>query len=185
MQWMTSESLRERLLASYSTIANGTNAAFYYEEAMKHDFVYSVGVIPRARGIGTVDVVAAGKGRLLSEDCLALIAQDLAGKKEICVEVAVRSPSLVVTDVIIDLHAKEEYGFDETKAALEAYITEYIASLKIGEPLLVSRLCAGICALDGVHNHKVTSPVQDITAAADELIVLGSVTINRMAQPTA
>lgn len=68
---------------------------------------------------------------------------------------------------------------------LEAYITEYIASLKIGEPLFVSHLCAGICALDGVHNHKVTSPVQDITAAADELIVLGSVTINRMAQPTA
>ncbi|MFA9381168.1 MAG: baseplate J/gp47 family protein [Acetanaerobacterium sp.] len=174
------EGLRERLLASYHTISNGTNAAFYYAEAMKHDFVYSASVLPRARGIGTVDVVAAGRGIPLAQQELDLIGEELARKKEICVDVAVRAPVLCPVDIAIALRPLDEYGFEGVQAAVEQHITEYIRDRKISEPLLLSQLSGSLCAMDGVYNFRVTNPAQDVAAEADELITLGELAVTRM-----
>ena len=42
----TDEELRARLLDSYRTVPNGTNAGFYRDQALRHEGVLSVGVIP-------------------------------------------------------------------------------------------------------------------------------------------
>ncbi len=173
--------LRERLLESYSTIANGTNTAFYYEQAMQHDAVYSASVIPRARGIGTVDVVAAGRGELLTEDALAVIEQELAKQKEICVDVAVRSPSCSTAAVTVALQARDGYGFGQVRDAVLQRIAGYFAAQRIGQPMHVSHLSAELCGVEGVYNHTLLAPAGDIPAAADQLIVLGEVTVTRMA----
>ncbi len=174
------DALRARLLASYATIANGTNAAFYREQALGHEFVYSAAVIPRARGIGTVDVVVAGRGSVLSQQQLDAVERELQEQKEICTDVAVRSPSVLQTEILVELDAKDEYGFEQTAAEVVRYISAHLASLHIGQPLLYSRLCAGICGIDGVHNHTLRSPAADIYPAVDQLIVQATVAVTQM-----
>ena len=178
------DGLRARLLASYATIANGTNAAFYREQALRHEFVYSAAVIPRARGIGTVDVVVSGRGCVLSQQQIEIIGRELEQKKEICVDVAVRSPSLLQTEVLVELDARDEYGFEQTAEEVERYIREHLASLHIGQPLLCSRLNAGISGIDGVYNHTLISPAQDIHPDKDRLIVAQQLAVTRMNRQT-
>ena len=48
--------LRARVLESYQRLPNGANAAFYEEQALRHEGVAAARAIGRARGIGTVDV---------------------------------------------------------------------------------------------------------------------------------
>lgn len=174
------ESLRTRLLASYETIANGTNAAFYREQALGHEFVYSAAVLPRARGVGTVDVVVSGRGSVLSQPQLDAVAMALERQKEICVDVAVRSPSLLHTEVLVELDAKDEVGFEETAEAVRRYIAEHIAALHIGQPLLYSRLSAGICTVDGVYNHMLVSPSGDVIPGKDGLVVAGDIAVTKI-----
>ena len=172
--------LRERLLSSYQTISNGTNAAFYYNEAMGYDFVYSASVLARARGIGTVDVAVAGRGVLLTSQDLALISADFARKKEICVDVLVKPPVLRPVTIAIGITPCDEYGFDGVKAALETHITEFMSGRRIGFPLLLAELSNCVYGFDGVYNHRVTAPLADTDAAPDELITLGTLTVTRL-----
>ncbi len=174
------DALRARLLAGYRTIANGTNAAFYYNEAMKYGFVHSASVLPRARGVGTVDVVAAGKGEALSAEQMALIQEGLAEQKEICVDVQVIPPVLRPVEVAVAVTPRDEYGFEGVKTAVEACITGYLAEKTVGAPLHTAELSNLVYGLAGVYNHHLTLPAQDIPAAPDELITLGALTVTRL-----
>lgn len=53
------DSLRARVIASYRTLPNGANAAYYRNRVLNEDNVAAVTVLPRNRGIGTVDVYFA------------------------------------------------------------------------------------------------------------------------------
>lgn len=174
------DALRTRVLTGYQTIANGTNAAFYYNETMKYAFVHSVSVLPRVRGIGTVDVVAAGKGEALSAGQMAIIQQGLAELKEICVDVQVIPPVLHPVEVAITVTPRDEYGFEGVKAAIEACIRAYLAEKAIGTPLHTAELSNLVYGLEGVYNHHLTLPAQDIPLAPDELITLGTLTVTRL-----
>ena len=51
--------LRERVLESFKRLPNGANAAFYQQGALSFDQVAAAAVVPRPRGVGSVDVVPA------------------------------------------------------------------------------------------------------------------------------
>ena len=53
------EALRTRILETFRRMPNGANAAYYQQEAMSFEEVAAVSVLPRARGVGTVDVVVS------------------------------------------------------------------------------------------------------------------------------
>ena len=53
------EGLRARVMDSFRRLPNGANAAFYQREALSFPQIVAASVIPRPRGIGTVDVIAA------------------------------------------------------------------------------------------------------------------------------
>lgn len=54
------EELRARILATYQQLPNGTNGAYYAQEALAVEGVTAVRVLPKNRGMGTVDVIIAG-----------------------------------------------------------------------------------------------------------------------------
>ncbi len=174
------EALRQRLLTSYRTISNQTNAAFYYDRTMKYPSVYSASVLPRPRGIGTVDVVAAARGGVLSPEELSDIETELLAAKELCVDVTVRSPVLHPVAVAVEVNPLDEYGFATAKAAVEQRVTDYLLQQAIGQPLFLSPFSAALCGAQGVYNHRVTAPTADITVAPDELLTLGALTVTRM-----
>ena len=55
------EELRQRVLSSFSKLPNGANAAYYESRARAQEGVAGVRVLPRNRGVGTVDVVISSQ----------------------------------------------------------------------------------------------------------------------------
>ena len=55
----TDDALRARVLDTYKRLPNGANTAFYQQGALSFDQVAAAAVIPRPRGVGSVDVVPA------------------------------------------------------------------------------------------------------------------------------
>ena len=55
----TDSELRKRVLDTFQRLPNGANAAFYEQGALSFDEVAAASVLPRSRGIGTVDVVVS------------------------------------------------------------------------------------------------------------------------------
>ena len=69
------ESLRERVLETFRRMPNGANAAFYEQGALSFDQVAAASVLPRSRGRGTVDVVAATLEGMPDEELLGQLGQ--------------------------------------------------------------------------------------------------------------
>ena len=64
------EGLRQRVLSTFRRLPNGANAAFYEQGALSFDQVAAASVLPRSRGRGTVDVVAATLEGMPDEELL-------------------------------------------------------------------------------------------------------------------
>ena len=79
------EELRARILASYQRLPNGTNAAYYEQEATALEGVAAANVLPKNRGLGTVDIYIAADGGLPSQELLEEVQDALARSLVDCV----------------------------------------------------------------------------------------------------
>lgn len=177
----TDDELRDRILDSYKNIPNGTNCAFYIDQSLKYDGVYSANAIAKARGNGTVDVYVAGKGAAVSNTLLAQIASDMDELREINVDLEVKNPTFFTVNIAANIVVKSGYDFDTVKADCIANISEFVDSIKIGDDLLKVDIGDVLYHTDGVQNYTITSGViTDITADDDELIKHGTITISEV-----
>lgn len=175
----TDKELRARILDSYKNISNGTNIAFYKDEALKYDGVYSASVVPRARGNGTVDIYVAGKGTLLSDETLNTIQKGIEKSREINVDVEVKSPELMEIDTPIKVKIEDGYLFSEVKEECLKVIKDYFSSLAIGEDVIFAAMGNKIFNLEGVKNYSFGSTLDyDRTVPATKLAVLGAVAVD-------
>lgn len=175
----TDTELRTRILDSYKNISNGTNIAFYKDEALKYDGVYSASVVPLARGAGTVDIYVAGKGEVLSDEQISAIQNGIESLREINVDVEVKSPSLVTVNMPVHIVVKEGYLFSEVQTECLKAIDEYFNSLAIGEDVIFAAVGNKIFNIDGVKNYSFYSTVDfDRTIGATELAVPGAVSVS-------
>ena len=101
------ESLRERILETYARLANGANAAYYKQAALSFPQVVAAQVVPRSRGVGTVDIVAATQAGVPDEKLLKSIREHIHDMREIAVDVQVLAPTTVTVDVAITVEAAE------------------------------------------------------------------------------
>lgn len=175
----TDDELRERILDSYKNIPNGTNCAFYIDQALKYDGVHSANAIARARGNGSVDVYVAGKGEAVPSDLLSQISSDLSVIKEINVNLQVKDPTFITVNIGVQIEIEDNYEFSLVKEKCETAIIEYVKSLKISEDLLKVDLGNIVYNVDGVKNYAIISGLAyDKTADKDELIIPGTITIS-------
>lgn len=174
------EELRQRLLTAYRMISNGTNSAFYYDLAMKHEGVASAAVLPRERGRGTVDVVVASDAYDLQE-MVDTLTEELARAKEINVDVLVRAAEEVSADIRVEIDPEEGADIDEVRGNVEREIRGYLGRLAVGEMLRMAQLSSGIFAVEGVFNLRFLQPSGDIRVRGDQIIRPGAVTVERMA----
>ena len=68
---------------------------------MSHSGVTAAQAVGRARGIGTVDVYIAGESGVPTEALVAEVQANLAEKREIAVDVAVKAPTATAVDVTV------------------------------------------------------------------------------------
>ncbi|NCB51069.1 MAG: phage tail protein [Clostridia bacterium] len=175
------DSLRERILASYKTLPNGANAAYYEAQARDTDGVAAVCVLPKNRGLGTVDVVIAAADGMPGEPLISAVQEKLDAQREICVDIEVAAPTCAGVVVEVSVKAGDGYDYDGVAAAVEAALTAWFTGERLGEDVLLVRLGSIIYATEGVKNYSIISPAADVAVDPDELPVLDSLTITEMA----
>lgn len=176
----TDEELRARIIESYKNISNGTNIAFYKGEILKYDGIYSVSVVPLARGTGTVDIYVAGKGAVPSDSLIATIQSGISSLREINIDVKIKAPTLVTVNTPVKITLESGYIFSEVQAECLTAINNYYNSLAIGQQVIFAAIGNAIFQIEGVKNYSFESTVDfDKVMAASELAVPGTVSVTQ------
>lgn len=175
----TDEDLRGRVLASYENLPNGSNRAYYETEALNTEGVGAVSVLPRARGIGTVDIVVASPSGLPSDDVIAAVKAKFEEQREICVDAVVLAPTTVSVPVTAAIALADGQNFDTVAARVKTAIETYFDGRLLGKSVLRAKLSSLVFAVEGVSNCSILLPTEDVEAAYKQLPVAGTVTVTR------
>lgn len=171
------ESLRERVLATYRRLANGANNAFYRQAAMSFPEVAAVTVLPKNRGVGTVDIVPAARGGVPSQALLTEMQAYFDQVREIAVDVEVTAPTVETVNLSLKLWAQEGRDFEAVSEAVEDALTAWFNGERLGKPLTRAQLTSLVFAIDGVDNCEIVQPAADLPLDNVTLPVLGTLTI--------
>ena len=174
------EALRSRILASYRTLPNGANRAWYESAVRSIEGVAAVQVLPCERGAGTVDVVFSTPEGLPEADLVAEVQAKLSAVREICVDVQVSAPSGVSVDVEASVAARDGYDAAAVRADVESALRGYFSGERLGSDVLRAELGRCIYEVQGVANYELTEPASDVSIDADELPRLGTLTVSEL-----
>ena len=175
------ETLRARVLETYRRMPNGANAAFYQQGALSFEEVAAATVIPRPRGVGTVDVVVATAAGVPDAGLLEALTDYFEERREIAVDLQVRAPAMKEVAVSVQVAAAANKEAGQVYAAVEAALRSWFDGRRLGENVLRVKLGDLIYAVEGVENYQILSPAADVAVAADELPQLSSLTVEGMA----
>ena len=174
------EELRARILDTFRRLPNGANAAFYEQGALSFDQVAAAVVIPKPRGLGSVDVIVSTLAGTPGEELLEQLQDYFEQRREIAVDVQVKTPTPVTVNVAVQVKAKG--GWDKTQVLdqVEGALEGWFDGKLLGQDVLLARLGSLIYGCDGVENYAVSAPTADLAVDADELPVLGTLSVEEM-----
>ena len=173
------ESFRVRILSSFRQLPNGANAAYYEKEALGIDGVTGVRVLPKRRGLGTVDVIITGENGMPTEELIDTVRKRFEETREICVKVSVLAPKAVPLNVTAKIDVAEGYTFEEVSAKVTEAIQNYFNGSLLGENVLMAKLGSIIFSVEGVSNYSLLAPEADLKVKEDELPRAGTIKINK------
>ena len=168
----TDEQLRARIIDSFENISNGTNKAFYIKSAMEVSGVTAVGVIPRNRGAGTVDVFITNEEGSPSAALIAEVQSKLDEQREINVDIQVKALSLSYTNIYFEFTCRKGYDIETVKLACENAVREYFKGLSAGETMYVSDIGEYIKRVEGVKNYTINSAYTRNQSVTEQYIIV-------------
>lgn len=171
------ETLRSRILDTYRRMPNGTNAAYYESQALTMEGVAAASVLPKNRGVGTVDVVIADRDGIPDSALLAAVQADLEKKREIAVDLRVLAPTPVTIDVAVQVAAREGYAPIEVQNQVKTAISGYFDGTLLAGDVLLAQLGQLIYQVEGVRNYRITAPTADVTIQKHQLPMFGALTV--------
>ena len=174
------ETLRARVLETYRRLPNGANAAFYQQGALSFDEVAAAAVIPRPRGVGSVDVVVSTAAGAPSAELLEELEDYFEARREIAVDVQVRAPEMETVDVAVQVAAEENQDAQAVRGAVEAALRGWFDGRRLGQSVLRAALGELVFHVEGVANYVLAAPAADVAVEADVLPRLGSLTVEAM-----
>lgn len=173
----TDDALRKRVLESFVRLPNGANSAFYEARVRAVSGVSGVQVLPRARGVGTVDVVVAASGDVSQTALLQTVAADLEQVREIAVDVRVLPPTENPVSLAVTVWAEDGVAFSDAQAAAEQAIASCFTGALLGKPLYLAAVGQKLLETGLIKNYCITAPAADVTGADGVLPVLGTLTV--------
>lgn len=178
------EELRVRVLETYQRMPNGANAAFYQQGAMSFPEVAAATVIPRPRGVGTVDVIIATAAGVPDSSLIEQVQTYFEQRREIAVELVVRAPEIYNLDVAIQVQAAQNYDSETVLQAVESALRSWFDGRRLGQNILRAKLGDLIYGVDGVENYAITAPAADVMVKVDQLPRLNSLSLTEMGAGT-
>ena len=148
------EELRARLLYLYRNQNNGTNIAYYKSLAESVEGVYSAGVVPRNRGVGTVDIFIAKDTGVADSQLISKVQSIVSKQREVNVDALVQSAYLAYVNISMAIQIEQGYDSNEVKNNCETVIREYVASLGVGRSCYMSKIGERIMTVDGVLRYQ-------------------------------
>ena len=137
-------------------------------------------MIPRPRGVGSVDIVPATLAGIPGAELLAELQDYFDQRREIAVDLRVRAPKTVTVDVAVRVEPREGWDRDEVLAETEAALRGRFTGEMLGRDVLRAELGHIIYSCGGVANYALTAPTSDVTVGSDVLPVLGRLTVEGM-----
>lgn len=174
------EVLRARIISTYSQLPNGANAAFYEKLAMSIPGVAAVKVIPKNRGIGTVDIVITGHEGMPDEDLIDEVLMIMNYSREICVDIQVNAPAEIAVDISVNIEVENGYSHSDVADRVKTAIEDIFSGKLLGCDILKAKLGCIIYGVEGVHNYSIITPVDDIKVTETQLPILGTITIGEL-----
>ena len=174
------ETLRARVLETYRRLPNGANAAFYQQGALSFDEVAAAAVIPRPRGVGSVDVVVSTAAGAPSAELLEELEDYFEARREIAVDVQVRAPEMETVDVTVQVAAEEGQDVQAVQDAVEAALRGWFDGRRLGQSVLRAALGELVFHVEGVANYALTAPAADVAVEVDVLPRLGTLAVEAM-----
>ena len=173
------EELRERVLETFQRMPNGANAAFYEQSAMSFPQVAAAAVVPRPRGVGSVDVVVSTAAGVPDSELLEELQAYFEERREIAVDVLVRAPEVQDVDVTIQIQTAANRDGETVRQAVEQAVRSWFDGRQLGQSILRARLGQLIFDVDGVENYVLTAPAADVTVESDVLPMLKTLSVTR------
>ncbi len=173
--------LRVRVLETFKRLPNGANSAFYQQGALSFDQVAAAAVIPRPRGVGSVDIVPATLAGLPGEELLEELEDYFEQRREIAVDLKVRAPETVTVHIAVKVEPGEGRNRAEVLARVEEAIRGWFTGRLLGQRVLRAKLGEIIYHCDGVANYAITTPAADVAIGEDQLPILGTLSVEEKA----
>jgi uncharacterized phage protein gp47/JayE len=172
------EALRTRVLRSYTSVSNGTNAAYYKRLALSVEGVKSANVVGRSRGSGTVDVHISGDRATVSPSLISSVKAYLEEQRELNVDVEVYPAQPVNVNLGITVYLKDGYDISDVGANVRAALYDYFDTLEVGESVYENLLGKVILSVEGVYNYEwISNHTSRYILDPDDFAVLQSVIV--------
>jgi len=127
-----------------------------------------------------VDVYIATAAGAPDDALLKEVETDLQAKREIAVDVQVRSPAQSSVNVAVELDVGENGDFAAVKRAVESAVAGWFTGKLLGNSILLAELAQLIYTVNGVKNYHILSPAADTVGNSTILPILGTLTVTEM-----
>ncbi len=150
------EALRARILESYKNASNGTNCAYYKNKALEVAGVANASVVPRGRGVGTVDVYIASQRGEASDAELSAVQELLSEAREVNVDVKVFRANPVPVWFYVCVEIEDGYELGEVEENCRNAIEDYASTRGVGGRFLLTEAGDRIFHTPGVKEYLLT-----------------------------
>lgn len=171
------DELRRRVTESYRNISNGTNKAYYKSLCEKIDGVGSVGVVPKNRGTGTVDVFLAAQTTTAGADAVAKANEILKTAREINVDARAFAAKEQTANYLINVRTDGIHDGGEVASACRTAVRELISNAGVGEDILISEIIVRLMEIEGVEDAAVPASYRNTEVNDDSKAVPGTITV--------
>lgn len=187
----TDAALFARLDAYRKTPPTSGNDRHYHQWALEVNGIGAASVIRCWDGPGTVKVIVADMElRPVGEDKVDEVAAYIETQRPVTAEVSVESAEGVGVQVAVTVETDGTVSKSNTEQALTDRLAEYLGTLafQTGAEIVYNRVLAIVMGLDGVTDCSgltVNGGTANVPLDADEVPLLGTVTVNGIAEEAA
>lgn len=173
----TDNELRERIRNSFTNRSNGTNKAYYEQLALSIDGVAKAGVVPKVRGVGTVDIYVCGSEGEADSEALSKLQTLVDEERELNVDVQVLNANFKTYDLTVAVIAKKGYSDSEIIEKCTEAFKKYIKSLPIGAKVYLSAIGKVLLDTCCIENYEFDVYMDNLEASYSQCLKAGKIEI--------